>query len=127
MARIVVGSSNLTQLLLLYLGLGSAMLEQHRRSYRFYNQSPQILYHISMFECICTVYLKLIVFFFLWQDVISEPFEASPFMPKEIDDEEEDLVPGSQHVPADNYGAVNSEKENTGRENNVAKIKVVVY
>jgi kinesin family member 2/24 len=47
-------------------------------------------------------------------------------MPKEIDDEEEDLVPGSQQVPADNYGAVNSEKENTGRENIVAKIKVVV-
>jgi hypothetical protein len=32
MARIVVGSSNLTQPLLLYSGLGPAMLEQHRRS-----------------------------------------------------------------------------------------------
>jgi hypothetical protein len=32
MARIVVGSSNLTQPLLLYPGLGLAMLEQHRRS-----------------------------------------------------------------------------------------------
>jgi hypothetical protein len=32
MARIVVGSPNLTQLLL-YPGLGPAMLEQHRRSY----------------------------------------------------------------------------------------------
>jgi kinesin family member 2/24 len=68
----------------------------------------------------------LFVFFSFWQDVVSEPFEASPFMPKEIDDEEEDLVSGSQQVPADNYGVVNSEKENTSRENNVAKIKVVV-
>jgi hypothetical protein len=32
MARIVVSSSNLTQPLLLYPGLGPAMLEQHRRS-----------------------------------------------------------------------------------------------
>jgi hypothetical protein len=30
MARIVVGSPNLTQPLLLYPGLGPAMLEQHR-------------------------------------------------------------------------------------------------
>jgi hypothetical protein len=34
MARIVVGSPNLTQPLLLYPGLGPAMLEQHRRSYK---------------------------------------------------------------------------------------------
>jgi hypothetical protein len=33
MAKIVVGSSSLTQPLLLYPGLGPAMLEQHRRSY----------------------------------------------------------------------------------------------
>jgi hypothetical protein len=32
MARIVVGSPNQTQPLLLYSGLGPAMLEQHRRS-----------------------------------------------------------------------------------------------
>jgi hypothetical protein len=32
MARIVVGSPNLTQPLLLYPGLGPAMLEQHRQS-----------------------------------------------------------------------------------------------
>jgi hypothetical protein len=32
MARIVVGSPNLTQPLLLYPGLGPTMLEQHRRS-----------------------------------------------------------------------------------------------
>jgi hypothetical protein len=34
MARIVVSSLNLTQPLLLYPGLGPAMLEQHRRSYK---------------------------------------------------------------------------------------------
>jgi hypothetical protein len=34
MARIVVGSSNLTQPFLLYPGLGPAMLEQYRRSWR---------------------------------------------------------------------------------------------
>jgi hypothetical protein len=32
MTRIVVGSPNLTQPLLLYPGLGSGMLEQHRQS-----------------------------------------------------------------------------------------------
>jgi hypothetical protein len=37
MTRIVVGSSNLTQPLLLYPGLGPAMLEQHRRSYSIFN------------------------------------------------------------------------------------------
>jgi len=47
-------------------------------------------------------------------------------MPKEIDDEDEDLTSGSQQVPVDNYGLVTSEKESTARENNVAKIKVVV-
>ncbi|CAL4910262.1 unnamed protein product [Urochloa decumbens] len=62
----------------------------------------------------------------LSEDVVSEPFEASPFMPKEIDDDEDDVIPGSQQVPVDSYGVVTSEKENTARENNVAKIKVVV-
>ena len=47
-------------------------------------------------------------------------------MPKEIDDDEEDLTSGSQQVPVDNYGLVTSEKESTARENNVAKIKVLV-
>ncbi|KAL6897754.1 hypothetical protein ACP4OV_006713 [Aristida adscensionis] len=61
----------------------------------------------------------------LSEDVASEPFEPSPFMPKEMDDDEDDGISGSQQVPADNY-AVTSEKENTVRENNVAKIKVVV-
>lgn len=47
-------------------------------------------------------------------------------MPKEIDDDEDDVITGSQLGPADNYNAVTSEKEISTRENNVAKIKVVV-
>ena len=62
----------------------------------------------------------------LSEDVDSEPFEPSPFMPKEIDDDEDDMITGSQLGPADNYNAVTSEKEINTRENNVAKIKVVV-
>ncbi|KAF8725929.1 hypothetical protein HU200_020497 [Digitaria exilis] len=62
----------------------------------------------------------------LSEDVASEPFEPSPFMPKEIDDDDEDVMPGGQQVPVDNYGVATSEKESTSRENNVAKIKVVV-
>ncbi|CAD6272820.1 unnamed protein product [Miscanthus lutarioriparius] len=61
----------------------------------------------------------------LSEDVASEPFEPSPFMPKDIDDDDEDVISGQQ-VPVDNYGVVTSEKESTARENNVAKIKVVV-
>jgi kinesin family protein 2/24 len=47
-------------------------------------------------------------------------------MAKEIDDDEDDVVLGSQQVPLDNYDVLTSEKETTARENNVAKIKVVV-
>jgi kinesin family protein 2/24 len=69
---------------------------------------------------------SILSYFFCWQDVASEPFEPSPFMPKDIDDDDEDVISGSQQVPVDNYGVVTSEKESTSRENNVAKIKVVV-
>jgi len=62
----------------------------------------------------------------LSEDVASEPFEPSPFMPKDIDDDDEDVIAGSQQASVDNYGVVTSEKETTARENNVAKIKVVV-
>ncbi|RCV35772.1 hypothetical protein SEVIR_7G278200v4 [Setaria viridis] len=62
----------------------------------------------------------------LSEDVVSEPLEASPFMPKEIDDDDDDVISGSQQVPVNNYDVVTSEKESTARENNVAKIKVVV-
>ncbi|OEL30777.1 Kinesin-13A [Dichanthelium oligosanthes] len=63
----------------------------------------------------------------LSEDVVSEPFEPSPFMPKEADDDDDDdVVSGSQQVPVDNYGVLTGEKEITARENNVAKIKVVV-
>ncbi|XP_066364817.1 kinesin-like protein KIN-13A [Miscanthus floridulus] len=62
----------------------------------------------------------------LSEDVASEPFGPSPSMPKDIDDDDEDVISGSQQAPVDNYGVVTSEKESTARENNVAKIKVVV-
>ncbi|PUZ56710.1 hypothetical protein GQ55_5G352300 [Panicum hallii var. hallii] len=66
----------------------------------------------------------------LSENVASEPFEASPFMPKEMDDDEDDLIPENQQSLVDNRSsAFISEKENTGvsvRESNVAKIKVVV-
>uniref|UniRef100_A0A0D3G3E3 Kinesin-like protein n=1 Tax=Oryza barthii TaxID=65489 RepID=A0A0D3G3E3_9ORYZ len=62
----------------------------------------------------------------LSEDVASEPFEPSPFIPKEMDEDDDDMLPGSQPGPSDNYNAVANEKESTARENNVAKIKVVV-
>lgn len=47
-------------------------------------------------------------------------------MPKEIDDDY-DIVPGGQQGPADiNIRSSTSEKEISTKENNVAKIKVVV-
>ncbi|KAG2597506.1 kinesin-like protein KIN-13A [Panicum virgatum] len=66
----------------------------------------------------------------LSENVASEPFEASPFMPKEMDDDEDDVIPINQQGLVDNRSsAFISEKENTVvsvRESNVAKIKVVV-
>lgn len=43
-----------------------------------------------------------------------------------MDEDDDDMLPGSQPGPSDNYNAVANEKESTARENNVAKIKVVV-
>jgi len=63
----------------------------------------------------------------LSENVESEPFEASPFMPKEMDDDEDDIIPEKQQGLGSS--AFVSEKENTVvsvRESNVAKIKVVV-
>lgn len=63
----------------------------------------------------------------LSENVASEPFEASPFVPKETDDDEDDVMSGSQQGLSEIYsGAITSEKENNTRESNVAKIKVVV-
>ncbi|TVU20935.1 hypothetical protein EJB05_30541 [Eragrostis curvula] len=66
----------------------------------------------------------------LSENVASEPFESSPFMPKEVDDDEDDVIPESEQGLADNSSsAFISEKENivvSARESNVAKIKVVV-
>uniref|UniRef100_A0ACD5VQR4 Uncharacterized protein n=1 Tax=Avena sativa TaxID=4498 RepID=A0ACD5VQR4_AVESA len=63
----------------------------------------------------------------LSENVASEPFEASPFVPKETDDDEDDVISGSQQGLSENYGgAITSEKESNTKESNVAKIKVVV-
>ncbi|XP_062198425.1 kinesin-like protein KIN-13A [Phragmites australis] len=66
----------------------------------------------------------------LSENVASEPFEPSPFMPKEMDDDEDDVIPESQQGLADSRSsAFTNEKESTvvnARESNVAKIKVVV-
>ncbi|KAM3330497.1 hypothetical protein ACQJBY_027005 [Aegilops geniculata] len=63
----------------------------------------------------------------LSENVASEPFEASPFVPKETDDDEDDIISGSQQGLSENYGgAITSEKESNTKESNVAKIKVVV-
>lgn len=63
----------------------------------------------------------------LSENVASEPFEASPFVPKETDDDEDDIISGSQQGLSENYGgAITSEKDSNTKESNVAKIKVVV-
>jgi hypothetical protein len=55
MARIVVGSPNLTQPLLLYPGLGPAMLEQHRRSWDIYfSKKKNIVSHACGYTSACT-------------------------------------------------------------------------
>lgn len=69
---------------------------------------------------------------FIVQHVISEPFEPSPFMPSVNQAFEEDFnVPTNRQQrqeqdaePSSSFPR--SEKESSGRENSVAKIKVVV-
>ncbi|XP_011090978.1 kinesin-like protein KIN-13A [Sesamum indicum] len=64
--------------------------------------------------------------------VITEPFEPSPFMPavtKAFESDSDGTVGKQQRGPTDAeapVGASNNEKETSTRENNVAKIKVVV-
>lgn len=66
------------------------------------------------------------------QNVISEPFEPSPFMPavnKAFDNDFDvpNSLPQKSQIDSDVSTSVpGSEKENNTRENNVAKIKVVV-
>ncbi|XP_008655223.1 kinesin-like protein KIN-13A isoform X2 [Zea mays] len=65
----------------------------------------------------------------LSENAASEPFEPSPFMPKEMDDDDYDVIAENQQGLVDNQSAFTNEKENTvvsARESNVAKIKVVV-
>lgn len=66
-----------------------------------------------------------------YQHVISEPFEPSPFMPGDTRVFEDDFNPIDSKLEreADADASISlpmNEKENSTRENNVAKIKVVV-
>lgn len=69
---------------------------------------------------------------FYFQHVITEPFEPSPFMPavtKAFDSDFEDMSNRQQRGQADGDALAvlpTNEKESSSRENNVAKIKVVV-
>lgn len=69
---------------------------------------------------------------FYHQHVISEPFEPSPFIPsgtRTFDDEFNIASSRQQKSQADEDALATLpviEKENVARENNVAKIKVVV-
>ena len=55
-------------------------------------------------KCIHAVHPNLLLSF--WQDVDSEPFEPSPFMPKEIDDDDDDdMIPGPPAGAADGEAA----------------------
>ncbi|KAF8772798.1 hypothetical protein HU200_005389 [Digitaria exilis] len=62
----------------------------------------------------------------LSENVASEPFEPSPFMPKEMDDDEDDVIPDNQQSLADNGSSALENTAVSARESNVAKIKVVV-
>lgn len=65
-----------------------------------------------------------------WQHVISEPFEPSPFMPGGSKGFDDNATSGKQqreqNDPDSCIPSSINEKENSARENNVAKIKVVV-
>lgn len=69
---------------------------------------------------------------FMLQHMISEPFEPSPFMPSVNQSFEEDFNVPASRKPRQEQDAEpsssfpRSEKEISGRDNNVAKIKVVV-
>jgi kinesin family protein 2/24 len=82
-----------------------------------------------LFKYLCFICLLSIYFF---QQVISEPFEPSPFIPGGTREFEDDFNSvsfkqggGETIADASHFLPVN-EKENNTRENNVAKIKVVV-
>lgn len=79
----------------------------------------------------CSLYNKNFIFICL-QHTISEPFEPSPFIPgnTKVFEEDFDMPVGWQpREQTDAEASVSfptNEKEISGRENNVAKIKVVV-
>lgn len=79
-----------------------------------------------------TLRLIMTISFNFFQHVISEPFEPSPFMPavtKAFESDFDGVASRQQRGQTDMEAPVGSsanEKENSTRENNVAKIKVVV-
>lgn len=68
--------------------------------------------------------------FFSLQNVMSEPFEPSPFMPAVpvgFDNELDPMASRQQKAQDDvTFRMVTNEKESNTKESNVAKIKVVV-
>jgi hypothetical protein len=83
MARIVVGSPNLTQPLLLYPGLGPAMLEQHRRSSQTNRATHKILL-VTTESCTYWCFpWSLVDSLFLLNDVKDSilPFQGTTRMP----------------------------------------------
>jgi hypothetical protein len=66
MAKIVVGSPSLTQPLLLYPGLGPAMLEQHRWSY------------ISLLFIL--IYMRIFLFFVRCDLVMGVPYSNHTYL-----------------------------------------------
>lgn len=85
-----------------------------------------------MFQLLfCSLFVDKVLYCFHVQHVMSEPFEPSPFMPgsmKSFEDELNLTSGGQQTGQPDQDASVplaQSEKEST-KENNVAKIKVVV-
>lgn len=64
---------------------------------------------------------------FVWQHVMTEPFEPSPFILTRDFDDDFDALSSSQQGPIDgNFRVPSNEKEINVKESNVAKIKVVV-
>lgn len=81
----------------------------------------------------CPLFLKMLwQILFCFQHVMTEPFEPSPFMPavSEAFGNDFEVLAGRQQraqTDGDALAALpTSMKENSARENNVAKIKVVV-
>lgn len=93
----------------------------------FFKKLSSYLFHKLQYH----LHASNLITLFFCQNAASEPFEPSPFMPKEMDDDDDDgVITENQQGLVDNRSsAFTNEKENTvvgARESNVAKIKVVV-